>query len=242
MTTAKIELQEVSVRIPIYAAPTQRSLKHTALRFTTGGRLVQSNNIQEVLALNSITLNLGDGIRLGLKGHNGSGKTTLLRVIAGILPPTTGTVKTLGRTRILINPSMGLSPEMTGREFIRVQSMINGIHKEEVAKKMPSIIEFTELGSFIDLPVRTYSTGMITRLSFSIVTAYSADILLLDEGLGAGDHSFQMKAQKRFEGWLQNASIIVLASHSEALINSICTSSLTLCNGRIDHEDGGSPT
>ncbi|TIW88845.1 MAG: ATP-binding cassette domain-containing protein, partial [Mesorhizobium sp.] len=142
--------------------------------------------------------------RLGLCGHNGAGKTTLLRVLAGILKPTSGTAAITGDTAVLIKPSMGLSPELTGREFIRLQSLMAGISPREVEQQIDSIIDFSELGDFIDLPVRTYSAGMQTRLSFSAVTAYPTDIVLLDEGLGTGDESFQKKARERMDHWLNN--------------------------------------
>jgi ABC-type polysaccharide/polyol phosphate transport system ATPase subunit len=238
MSQPSIRLSDVAVRIPIWSAPANRSLKQAALRFTTGGRLLAGDSGRfEVAALDGVSLDLQPGTRLGLCGHNGAGKTTLLRVLAGILKPTSGTATIKGDTAVLIKPSMGLSPELTGREFVRLQSLMAGISPKDVEQKIESIIDFSELGDFIDLPVRTYSAGMQTRLSFSAVTAYPTDIVLLDEGLGTGDESFQKKARDRMDRWLNNAAIIVLASHSDALIRSMCHSAIYLEKGRIVREE-----
>jgi len=238
MSPPSIQLTDVTVRIPIWSVPANRSLKQAALRFTTGGRLLAGEAGRfEVAALDGVSLDLQPGTRLGLCGHNGAGKTTLLRVLGGILKPTSGTAAIEGSTAILIKPSMGLSTELTGREFVRLQSLMAGISPKEVDRQIDSIIDFSELGDFIDLPVRTYSTGMQTRLSFSAVTAYPADIVLLDEGLGTGDESFQRKARDRMDHWLNNAAIIVLASHSDALIRSMCRSAVYLEKGRIVKEE-----
>jgi len=128
---------------------------------------------------------------------------------------------------------MGLSPEITGREAIRIQSLIAGASRSEHARALDEIIDFTELGAFVDLPISTYSAGMRTRLAFATATAYSADIVLIDEGIGAGDAAFRVKAKERLTRWLGAAGIVVLASHSETLINEICDSRLTLDHGRI---------
>lgn len=230
---ARIACENVSVRIPLYTA-SHLTLTNAALRVGTGGRLAcESGRIPEVLALDGVSLDLGPGTRLGLTGHNGAGKTTLLRVMAGILPPTSGTVSTHGRIAVLINPSMGLSPEITGREAIRIQSLIAGASRSEHARALDEIIDFTELGPFVDLPISTYSAGMRTRLAFSTATAYSADIVLIDEGIGAGDAAFRVKAKERLTRWLGAAGIVVLASHSETLINEICDRKLRLDHGRI---------
>ena len=126
-----------------------------------------------------------------------------------------------------------MNPDSTGREFIRVQSMIDGASSDRIEAALEDIIEFTELGEYIDLPLRTYSAGMQTRLSFAVATAYDADIVLIDEGLGAGDASFQMKAEKRFNEWLGKAGIVVLASHSDALIERFCNRIAILQQGRL---------
>ncbi|ESW92239.1 ATP-binding cassette domain-containing protein [Mesorhizobium sp. M1060] len=238
MSPPSIHLSDVTVRIPVWSAPANRSLKQAALRFTTGGRLLAGDSGRfEVAALDGVSLDLKPGTRLGLSGHNGAGKTTLLRVLAGILKPTSGTAVINGDSAVLITPSMGLSPELTGREFIRLQSLMTGIAPREIERQTESIIEFSELGDFINLPVRTYSSGMQTRLSFSVVTAYPTDIVLLDEGLGTGDASFQKKARERMEHWLNNAAIVVLASHSDALIRSMCSSAVFLEKGRVVREE-----
>lgn len=234
MADPQITLENVSVHIPIYSAPQHHSMKQRAMNISTGGRIATgSKSIPYIVALDSISLDMPSGSRLGLVGHNGAGKTTLLRTIAGILKPTGGRVYLQGRPSIFINPSLGMNPEITGREFIEIQSYISGVSRSEIKAKMQSIVEFTELNEFIDLPIRTYSAGMQTRLSFAVATAYEAEIVLLDEGLGTGDATFQEKATKRLETWLGQAGIVVLASHSNELVNSICDRVVELDHGKI---------
>lgn len=229
----RIVLDSVSVRIPLYAAP-HLTLTNAALRVGTGGRLAfDSGRIPEVLALDNISLDLLPGTRLGLTGHNGAGKSTLLRVIAGILTPTSGAVSVVGRIAVVINPSMGLNPEITGREAVRIQSLIAGATRREHARALEEIADFTELGAFLDLPISTYSTGMRTRLAFATATAYAADIVLIDEGIGTGDADFRVKANQRLKTWLGEAGIVILASHSEALLQENCDRALRLDHGRV---------
>jgi ABC-type polysaccharide/polyol phosphate transport system ATPase subunit len=200
----------------------------------TGGRLAfESGRVPEVLALDDVSLDLGPGMRLGLTGHNGAGKTTLLRVMAGILSPTSGSVQTAGRIAVVINPTMGLNPDITGREAILVQSLIAGASHREHARALDDIASFTELGPFLDLPVGTYSAGMRTRLAFATATAFAADIVLIDEGIGAGDSNFAAKAKQRLDGWLGEAGIVVMASHSEAILRDSCKVRLHLDKGRL---------
>ena len=144
-------------------------------------------------ALQNINIKLNEGDKIGLVGHNGSGKTSMLRLMAGILEPTTGKVLRKGKISCLINPSAGLNPEATGLENIYLRSYLLGMKENEIKNKIDQIIEFADLGKFIDLPVRTYSSGMVSRLSYSISTAIETDILLVDEGIGAGDANFTKK-------------------------------------------------
>lgn len=229
-----VRLSSVSVRMPIFQASQHHSLKRKLLSVTTGGRLdVQRSRPPEVIALDNIDLTIEAGQRIGLTGHNGAGKTTLLRVIAGIFQPTSGTVEVGGKISLMIQPNMGMTPEITGIEFIHAQSRIAGATPRQIDDAIDDIIEFSELGDFIRFPIYTYSTGMQTRLGFSVATAYHAEIVLLDEGLGTGDPAFQEKAAKRFETWLEQASIVVLASHSQEMIKRYCTTTVELEHGRI---------
>ena len=233
MRQPRLKLDSVSVRIPVYSA-SYLTLTNATLRVGTGGRLAHhTGRVSHVLALDSITLDLGPGTRLGLTGHNGAGKTTLLRVMAGILRPTSGAVTVSGRIALVINPSMGLNPDITGREAIRIQSLIAGASRKEHALALEEIIDFTQLGAFVDLPISTYSAGMRTRLAFATATAYPADIVLIDEGIGTGDAEFRMRAKQRLQCWLGIAGIVVLASHSEALIEENCDTTIRLERGKI---------
>jgi ABC-type polysaccharide/polyol phosphate transport system ATPase subunit len=229
----RIVLQNVSVNIPLLSAR-HLTLTNAALRFGTGGKLAMSSaNVPFVMALDDVTMDLKAGTRLGLTGHNGAGKTTLLRVMAGILPPTKGTSKVSGRVALIINPTMGLNPELTGREAIRIMSLIGGASRAEYLRAFTDIADFTELGPFIDLPVSTYSTGMRMRLAFATATAYPAEIILIDEGIGAGDADFAAKAADRLRSWLGAAGIVVIASHSDALLAANCDKLLRLEKGRV---------
>jgi ABC-type polysaccharide/polyol phosphate transport system ATPase subunit len=186
-----------------------------------------------VKALEDVTLELRSGDRLGLIGHNGAGKSTLLRVIGGIYTPTAGRVTVSGRITPLLNQSPGLEMEDTGYENIITVGMLLGMSLEEIKGKAPEIIEFSDLGDYIHLPVRTYSTGMLARLSFSIATALDPGILLLDEGIGTADARFADKASRRVKDLIARTDILVLASHSEDMIGSMCNKAALLHHGRI---------
>ena len=184
-------------------------------------------------ALHNVSLKLGHGDRLGILGHNGAGKSTLLRVMAGVYVPAAGRVIIDGRVSPLFNTSPGLDIDDTGYENIVTCGMLLGMTLNEIRVKTPEIAEFTELGDYLNLPVRTYSTGMVTRLGFAIATSIHPEILLLDEGLGAGDARFAEHAKRRIDALIERSSILVLASHSEALIRSMCNRAMLLDGGRI---------
>jgi ABC-type polysaccharide/polyol phosphate transport system ATPase subunit len=166
-------------------------------------------------------------------GHNGAGKSTLLRVCSGVYEPTQGTVKIDGKVSPLFSTSPGLDGDDSGYENIQTCGMFLGMTPEEIVRKTPEIEEFSELGDYLSLPVRTYSTGMLVRLGFGIATCIDPEILLLDEGLGAGDARFAERANKRVDALVERASILVLASHSDALIKAMCNKAILLQGGRI---------
>jgi homopolymeric O-antigen transport system ATP-binding protein len=202
----------------------------------TGGlirREGRNNNRVAVRALENVSLKLGHGDRLGILGHNGSGKSTLLRVLAGVYVPTSGRVSIEGRVSPLFNTSPGLDADDTGYENILTCGLFLGMSREEITAKTSEIAAFTELGDYLNLPVRTYSAGMLTRLGFAIATAIDPEILLLDEGLGAGDARFAEHAKGRVDSLVERSSILVLASHSEELIRSMCNRVLLLEAGRV---------
>ena len=176
---------------------------------------------------------LSEGDRLGLMGHNGSGKSTLLRVLAGVYEPTSGYLDVRGRIASLLDISVGMDPEASGIENIYLRGLLLGLGKEEIRQKIEEIVDFSELGDFIDLPVRTYSSGMSMRLAFSIATCVEADILLMDEWLSVGDADFVKKAEERLKSLVRKTPILVMASHSPEVIREVCTRVIRLEGGRV---------
>jgi ABC-type polysaccharide/polyol phosphate transport system ATPase subunit len=170
---------------------------------------------------------------LGLIGKNGAGKSTLLRVLAEIYSPTSGIVLISGKSVPLLDISLGLDDQSTGRQNIRLRGLLLGMSDDEISDKAAEIIEFTELADYIDLPLRTYSTGMRVRLAFAISTAVEAEILLLDEVLGVGDAGFQEKAKKRLQVFHDKAQIVVHAIHDEVSIRESCNKVLWMENGAV---------
>lgn len=223
---ARLTLENAWVELPISLS---RSHKGGVSR--TGGEIDVTRGV--VTALRDISFELRDGDRLGLMGHNGAGKTTMLRLLAGAYPPTRGRITTIGSISTLFNATPGINAEGTGRENIITCGLHLGLTRRQIAAKMDEIIAFAELGDFIDLPVRIYSAGMMTRLGFSIVTAVEPEILLLDEGLATGDAHFARKASEKMNQLIASSSILVLASHSETLLADTCTRCIMLEHGRI---------
>ncbi len=186
-----------------------------------------------VTALDGISFELKSGDRLGLIGPNGAGKTTLLKVLQGIYSPTSGSLDIEGRVDSLLNINLGFRREASGRRNITLRGLISGWNKDEIEERIDEIIEFSELGDFIDMPYKSYSRGMAARLAFSIATSFPPGILLMDEWMGAGDKSFQEKARQRMIDLTENAGIIVLASHNETLLEKTCNKTLALEGGKI---------
>lgn len=196
----------------------------------TGGQIDKAKGV--VTALSEISIELREGDRLGLMGHNGAGKSTMLRLLAGAYPPTRGRITSVGRISTLFNTVPGLSMDGTGRENVVTCGLYLGLSRKQISARMDEIIDFAELGDYIDLPVRIYSTGMLTRLGFSIATAVDPEILLLDEGLATGDAHFARKAEERMNQLIARSSILVIASHSETLLGKMCNRGLLLEHGR----------
>lgn len=229
----KASLKDVDVEFQIYDTP-QRSLKNNLIAAATGGTLARdSRNRIVVKALDDVSVDLEHGDRIALIGHNGAGKTTLLRVLAGIYEPTRGEVALSGSVAAVFNVGLGIDLEATGRENIYLRSLFLGIGRKDAQSLSDEILDFAELGNFADMPVRTYSTGMLARLQFAITTAVQPDILLIDEGIGAGDAAFFAKAQQRMDELMARSGILVLASHSEGLVRSMCNKAMLLNHGKV---------
>lgn len=199
----------------------------------TGGTISGSGSRRFVTALDGVSFELEAGDRLGLVGANGAGKTTLLKVLYGIYEPTAGRLDIRGKVDALFNINLGFRPEATGRRNIVLRGLINGWTEAQIAERTEEIIEFSELGEFIDMPFKSYSQGMGARLAFAIATTLEPEILLMDEWIGAGDASFQKKATDRMNALAEKAGIIVLASHSEELLKKTCNKRLELEKGRV---------
>lgn len=235
---AHISIRGLSVEFAIFGS-SARSLKNTIVAQATGGRVMAgARDIVAVRAIDDLNLEIKDGDRIGLTGHNGSGKTTLLRVLAGIYKPVAGTIRIEGRVKTLLDPAAGMDPEATGIENIFLRGYLLGMTKKQIAAQIDDIADFTDLGDFLQLPMKTYSAGMSARLAFGISTATQNDILLIDEGIGTGDAAFQEKAQKRIEALFARTRIVLLASHAEDLINRFCNRRIGLEHGRMILNEG----
>lgn len=200
----------------------------------TGGKLCADASGRVVVrALHDLNFNFADSDRVGLIGHNGAGKSTLLRVLSGVYAPTQGHVLRQGDVYSLIDVSLGIDHEATGRENIYLRGALLGLSKKEINARLDEIIAFSELGEFIDMPVRTYSSGMHLRLAFSVSTVIQPEILLMDEWLSVGDEGFKHKAEVRLAELVESTKILVIASHSRDLILKTCNRVLWLEHGMI---------
>ncbi|MFJ9786542.1 ABC transporter ATP-binding protein [Amycolatopsis sp. NPDC101161] len=226
-----IEVRNASVDFPVFDAKT-RSLKKQVLG-KAGGAIGTEAKVPVIEALRDITLSMGDGDRVGLVGHNGAGKSTLLRLLSGIYEPTRGSARVTGRIAPVFDLGVGLDPEVSGHENILIRGLFLGMSRKQMEKRVDDIAEFTELGDYLRLPLRTYSAGMRVRLALGVVTTIDPEILILDEGLGAIDAAFLAKARGRLVDLARRAGALVFASHSEELLRALCTSALWMDEGRI---------
>ncbi len=230
--TASIQLQGVHLDLPIFDVSAQ-SLKKRVMRMGRRNRIAEDNaGVVIVRAIDDLNIRLQTGDRLGLIGQNGAGKSTLLRVMAGIYPPTAGRVIVEGKAVPLLDIGLGMDDQSTGRQNIRLRALLLGMSDREIRDKAEEIAEFTELGDYLDLPLRTYSSGMRLRLAFAVSTAVEAQILLLDEVLGVGDAGFQEKANARLAQLHERAEIVVLAIHNSGVIREQCNKALWMERGR----------
>jgi ABC-2 type transport system ATP-binding protein/lipopolysaccharide transport system ATP-binding protein len=230
---AIVRLDGVSVSFPVYQGGS-RSLKKRILFHGSAGRIGRDSNQKIVIeALCNVSFSLPAGVRVALIGANGAGKTTLLRTIAGIYEPIEGSVVTRGRISPMFDISFGIDPDLSGYENIRLRALLLGFSPGEIEAHLPDIVEFTELGDYLDMPVRTYSSGMILRLSFAVATCFRPEILLMDEWILAGDAHFMSKAEARVRNFIERASVMVLASHDIGLCSRWCTMAIWLEQGRV---------
>ncbi|MGB6975939.1 MAG: ABC transporter ATP-binding protein [Gammaproteobacteria bacterium] len=230
---ASILLENLTVEFPIYHV-NARSIKKQFLRLTTGGKLSKTdNNVVIVKALDNISLHIEHGDRVGLLGHNGAGKSTLLRVFARIYEPTRGYLHIDGKVSPLLDLTLGMDGESTGYENILTRGLLLGLKRQQIMRKMHEIAEFSELGDYLSMPIRTYSSGMNLRLAFAVATDISPEILILDEIVGAGDASFIAKAARKMEDLMKQSSIVILASHSQDILRKTCNKVLVMEAGKV---------
>ncbi len=231
---ARVVLENVHVDFPIYGG--HRSLRRVVFERATGGLIKHAEGKSDrvmVKALSNLNFELQDGDRVGLVGHNGAGKSTLLKVIAGVYEPTVGRVLVDGRITPLFTAMPGMDGEDTGYENIMTAGQLLNIPLNKLESLLPQIEEFSELGEYLTLPMRTYSSGMVTRLGFALATSIDPGILLIDEGIGTGDARFAEKAAQRMTDFIGRSSIMVIASHSNALIQSTCNKAFLMRAGEV---------
>ena len=226
-----ITTTEACVDFPIFDAKS-RSLKKTVMGLV-GGNITTEAKVPVIEALRDITLTLQHGDRVGLVGHNGAGKSTLLRLLSGIYEPTRGFAEVRGRVAPVFDLGVGMDPEISGLENIIVRGLFLGMTRKQMEGRIDDIADFTELGDFLRMPLRTYSTGMRIRLALGVVTSIDPEILILDEGIGAVDAAFLEKSKKRLAELVERAGLLVFASHSDEFLRELCDTAIWMEHGCI---------
>jgi ABC-2 type transport system ATP-binding protein len=229
-----IATKDACVDFPIFDAKS-RSLKKTVMGLV-GGNIASTSKVPIIEALRDITVNLEHGSRVALVGHNGAGKTTLLRLLAGIYEPTRGVAEITGRVAPVFDLGVGMDPEISGLENIMIRGLFLGMTRKQMEQRVDDIAEFTELGDFLRMPLRTYSTGMRVRLALGVVTSIDPEILLLDEGIGAVDAAFLEKSKKRLADLVERSGLLVFASHSDELLRELCDTAIWMEHGRVKQQ------
>jgi lipopolysaccharide transport system ATP-binding protein len=229
----QIQAREICVDFPIFTN-SSRSMKNLVLRATTGGRIAKdAGHHSYVRSLDHLSFDIRAGERIGLVGHNGSGKTTLLRTLCGVYVPTFGQLAVSGHVVSLLDINLGMDPDGTGYENIMMRGIVMGLTPKQITARLDDIAEFTDLGEYLGMPIRTYSTGMQMRLAFAVSTSVDADILLMDEWLSVGDAEFQEKAASRLAEMVDRTPILIVATHSMDLVKKVCTRMIRLEHGKI---------
>jgi len=229
-----ITTKDACVDFPIFDAKS-RSLKKTVMG-VVGGNIDSDNKVPIIEALRDISLHLEHGARVALVGHNGAGKSTLLRLLSGIYEPTRGTAEIHGRVAPIFDLGVGMDPEISGLENIIIRGLFLGMTRKQMEARVDDIAEFTELGDFLRMPLRTYSTGMRVRLALGVVTSIDPEILLLDEGIGAVDAAFLEKSRQRLADLVERSGLLVFASHSDEFLRELCDTAIWMEHGRIKQQ------
>ncbi|MDN5789425.1 MAG: ABC transporter ATP-binding protein [Micrococcales bacterium] len=223
--TVKVDNLSITYRTTFERVPT---FKKAVVRFGRGQRAVR-----EVHALRDVSFEVADGTALGIIGNNGAGKSTLMRAISGILPPTKGRIEVNGRISPLLSLGVGFNANLSGRENIILGGLASGLSRRAVEQRAEEVTAFADLQEFIDAPMRTYSSGMYSRLAFSVAVHMDPDILMIDEALSAGDATFKSKAAAKMAELRSSARAMFLVSHSMASIQQLCTDAIWLHKGKL---------
>ena len=225
---------EISIRVTnvdiIYRTTYEKkpTVRNALKRFGRGERVTK-----EVHAVQNVSFEVPKGTVLGVIGHNGAGKSTLLKSIAGILPPSAGRIEVRGKVSTLLSMGVGFNANLSGRENILLAGLASGLTRAQVADQADEIIGFAELGEFIEMPIRTYSSGMVQRLAFATAVNMDPDILLIDEALSAGDAQFKVKAQAKMNELMQSSNTMLLVSHALASVRELCNDAIWLDHGKL---------
>lgn len=231
---SSIKLNNVTVAYPAPVSNRQKSALAAAANLASFGRFAQdARGVPYVIALDSISLDLKQGSRVGIVGRNGSGKSTLLRTMAGIITPRSGAVTVTGRIGCVMNAYVGMNADASGLENMRMVGHIYGLRGPALDRAIKEAAEFTELGPFLHMPMRTYSAGMAARVGFAMATAEGADVLLIDEVIGAGDQHFIGKAVQRTIQMAERSGVCVLASHGSDIMRAFCDQAIWLDGGTV---------
>lgn len=229
---AHIIFEHVNIDFPIYNAK-NRSLKNTVMQAATGGKVSFGAEGTVIRSLEDVSFEIHEGERVGIVGHNGAGKSTLLRALSNVYAPTAGRAEIVGEIDSLVDIGLGIDGEATGRENIFIRGALLGLKRREIEERFDEIVEFSELGEFINMPVRTYSSGMHLRLAFAVATIIRPEILLMDEWLSVGDAAFNEKAEQRLSDLVKSSRILVIASHSRELIERTCNRAMWFEHGKL---------
>jgi ABC-type polysaccharide/polyol phosphate transport system ATPase subunit len=234
---AIIQFKNVSVDIPVFDV-SHSTLRNALIGRTIGGRFGRSGSHITVNALKNVSFEAKDGDRIALVGDNGSGKSSLLRVVAGVYSPTSGVVGVIGNVASMFDATLGMSMDATGLENVQLAGTIWGMTRAQIKNSIDDIAEFTELGDFLKMPVRTYSNGMMLRLAFAVATVRQPEILLIDEVIGVGDADFFEKAFARLRDLVERSRILIVAAHADDILRRLCAKALWLSHGSmVDYSD-----
>lgn len=233
-----IQAHDLSKCYPVFARPQDR-LRQTVvprllrpLSWLLGQKILERKYYKEFWALQNVSVNVCRGEMVGVIGRNGSGKSTLLQMICGTLAPTSGDIQVNGRVAALLELGAGFNPEFSGRENVLMNAAILGLTDEEIAARFDDIVAFSEIGDFIDRPVKTYSSGMFMRLAFSVAVSVEPDIVVVDEALAVGDIGFTMKCMHRIEEMIANGVTFLLVTHDLGMVRNMCSRAIYLKGGK----------